>query len=1143
MKSTQLRMVRLLGVVALMCALASATAQASFAAGPQLRINAPWPDSVENGGIVQRDLAIENAGDETTSGQITLTDSFGLGFEGLTIGFGTEVSVSVSSLSTEGSCEVVALTVNCTIEGSLPPGAQALVNMSVKVAPEAAGALTNTISAAGGGTPTQTVEQISRVASPGPFGFDHVTVDALSADGSEDNQAASVPADFTSSLEWQSFAEPSYESELADATLAPDERFNDVVMHLPPGFIGDPAATPALCTADEMVQSQHINGQGSNIPACPPDSQVGIVHLYIAGHSKIVTLYNMVPPYGVASELGFQAYQTSVLLYGYVRPQDHGIDIVSKLTSTSAPITRADVTVWGDPFSPSHFRYREECMDGVLLFGGATGLSCPTAAPRKAFLRMPTSCSGAPLSFSAESNSYEHEDVFATAQADGPQLKGCELVPFAPQITVDPTGTAANSPTGVAVKLSLPQSENPDGLAEADLKKAVVTLPEGMAINPSSADGLQACDDAHLRLDSNTPAECPDGSKIGTVLLHTQLISNPIEGLIYLRPQNSNDPMSGEMFRIAIELRDDAHGLDFKVPGQIQANPTTGRLTTTFDENPQLPFQDISLQFKAGARAPLVTPASCQAQTTEADLYSWAQPDVAVHRSNTFNLTSGAEGAPCPGASPPFAPSVSSGVTDVEAGAFTSFLTTFSRKDSDQSLQHVSVTMPKGLSGSLAGLPLCGEAQADAGTCGPESQIGTVTVGAGAGPTPFYVTGGRVYMTGPYGGAPFGLSIVVPTKAGPFDLGNVVTRAKIEVDPHTAQLTVASDPLPQIVGGVPVNLRLVNVTIDRPDFVLNPTNCANSSVLGTMIGGQGASVTLSNPFQVTNCAALRFKPKLTASTSGHTSRARGASLNVRLSYPANALGNDANIASVRVELPRALPSRLTTLNHACPDDVFDRNPAGCSPESRVGYAHASTPILPVPLEGPAYFVSHGGQKFPELTVVLQGDGVTIDLDGETFISNAGITSSTFNQVPDVPVDTFELKLPQGRFSALAANTDLCSTNLAMPTTFRAQNGAGLRESTPIAAQGCPYALHLVHRTVKKRTLTLKVFVPQGGRLSASGPGLSSASKQAKGPQALTLTLKERPAGRGGRTKVLLRFVPRTGKQRGILRKSVIATFR
>jgi hypothetical protein len=1028
---------------------AGVVASPSFASGPAYELHIDSGETVMPGAEQLYFIAIQNVGDASTSGPISFSETFGnYVTPELSLGSGDTSSNKFVPVG-DATCEVANTLVKCVSPGPLPVGAQMRFEIRASISSQAQGVLSSVVTVSGGGAAVVRSEQLTTVSPPGPFGFTGAAVLFLNGDGAIDTQAGSDPTSFTTHLKWKDFASRAADGEFV---VGPVERFKDVITHLPPGLLGNPSATSALCTPDELAAQQSVEKE---ISQCPPDSQIGVARTGLDGVSSYTPLYNMVPPYGASAELGFEYFDVAILLYGYVRPDDHGIDIVSRNTPTTAPVTEADVTVWGDPTDPSHDRYRDVCLgDRGPYYFGPDGRVCPTERTHRAFLREPTSCSGSPLAFSAESNSYEHTEKWIKASFYGPTMTGCDVVPFSPDITVDPTGTATNSPTGVSVKLSVPQGTSPEGLATADLKKAVVTLPEGMVINPSSADGLQVCDDAHLHLDSNVPAECPDGSKVGTVVLHTELISEPIEGSIYLRPQNSSDPASRKMFRMAIELRDDARGLDFKVTGGVQANRETGRLTTTFDDNPQLPFEDISLQFKSGARAPLVTPHSCVTETTEADLSSWARPDEAVHRSSSFALTSGPGGTPCPGAVLPFAPSFSAGVGNLEAGNFTSFLATFSRGDADQSMQRVSVRLPKGLLGSLVGLPLCAEAQANAGTCSAASEIGSVTAGAGAGPTPFYVTGGKVFMTGPYEGAPFGLSVVVPAKAGPFVLGTVVVRSKVEVDIHTAQLTVTTDPLPLIVGGVPVNLRLVNVTINRPDFTYNPTNCEHAMVMGTMTGGQGTVAALSKNFQVTNCGALKFQPHFSVSTSGKTSRANGASLDSKLSYPKTRQGTEANIAKVKVDLPKQLPSRLTTLQKACPGATFDANPALCPVPSRIGLASATTPVLPVPLNGPVYFVSHGGEAFPDLVIVLQGYGVTVELVGTTFISKAGITSTTFKTVPDVPVGTFELRLPQGPYSALATNGDLCKAKLKMPTAFVAQDGAEIHQATPIAVSGC-----------------------------------------------------------------------------------------
>ncbi len=407
-------------------------------------------------------------------------------------------------------------------------------------------------------------------------------------------------------------------------------------------------------------------------------------------------------------------------------------------------------------------------------------------------------------------------------------------------------------------------------------------------------------------------------------------------------------------------------------------------------------------------------------------------------------------------------PSFAASTLSNQAGGYSTLRVTFSREDADEDLEGISVTTPPGLSGNLSKVSLCGEPQAAEGTCPESSLIGEVTAGAGPGPEPVFIRGGRVYLTGPYDGAPFGLSIDVSERAGPLDLGSgpcdcEVVRATVSVNPQTAQLTVTNGALPVMKDGIPFQVKAVNVDINRPEFVFNPTTCEPLSVLGTLRSTEGALAQRSAHFQDTNCSALGFAPQFKVSTSGRTSRGQGASLDARLAYPKAApFGSQTNIALVKVQLPRQLPSRLSTLQKACLAAVFEADPARCPAASRVGYARATTPIIPVPLTGPAYFVSYGGEAFPSLIVVLQGYGVTVDLVGSTFINEkTSITTSTFKTVPDVPVGTFELYLPQGPYSALAAHGNLCTSKLSMPTEFVAQNGDSIVETTPISVTGCP----------------------------------------------------------------------------------------
>ncbi len=736
---------------------------------------------------------------------------------------------------------------------------------------------------------------------------------------------------------------------------------------------------------------------------------------------------------------------------------------------------------------------------------------------------MPTSCNG-PLDASIEVDSYQEPGHFVKAStvthdASGSPagMSGCSKLLFSPTINVAPDVPDASASTGLTVDVHVSQQagSNPAGFGESTLRDTTVVLPAGVAINPAGSDGLEACSESlagfngftefnhefepGVQTATFTPTApevlqpsvnfCPNGSKIGTVKIKTPLLPDPLEGDVYLAAQNANP--FGSLIAMYLMVEDPASGTVIKLPGEVRlcegpgeviegvSCSATGQIVTTFKNTPQQPFEDLELHFFGGERAPLTTPSRCGTYTTQASFTPW-DGNAPVAAFSSFQITAGPNGGACPGTSLPFEPSLTAGTTNIQAGAFTPFTMTMSRTDGQQSLQAVELKLPSGLSGLLSGVELCPEPQASQGTCPAGSLVGETIVSVGVGGDPFSVKGGKVYITGPYEGAPFGLSIVNPAKAGPFDLEQgkdacdcVLVRAKINVNPETAALTVTSntqaqgDAIPTSLDGIPLQIQHVNVTINRPGFTFNPTDCDKTQIGGSLSSSEGGTQALSVPFQATDCATLAFAPKFAVSTSGKTSRADGASLKVDLTYPKAAFGSQANIAKVKVELPKQLPSRLSTLQKACTAAQFDANPAGCPAASIVGYAKAITPLVPVPLEGPAYFVSNGGEAFPNLIVVLQGYGVTIDLVGDTFISKAGITSSTFNTVPDQPIGSFELTLPEGRYSALAALGNPCKSKLTMPTEFVAQNGATIHQSTKIAVTGCPKTKKVAHKRKHK----------------------------------------------------------------------------
>ncbi|HEY5344651.1 MAG TPA: hypothetical protein VIJ66_13475, partial [Solirubrobacteraceae bacterium] len=726
-------------------------------------------------------------------------------------------------------------------------------------------------------------------------------------------------------------------------------------------------------------------------------------------------------------------------------------------------------------------------------------------------------------------------------------LGGCNKLPFEPTIKSAPDLEDASSPSGLSVDVHVPQELQINGNArasEAEVKNTTVALPAGIQLSPSGGNGLEACSDAQIGFKGENPEthvqeftpgapSCPNASKVATVKIKTPLLPNELKGDVYLAaPQNfaglPQNPFSS-LIAMYLVAEDPVSGVLVKLPGKVMPNPVTGQLVSTFEDTPQLPFEDLELHFFGGERAPLSTPPLCGTYTTQASFTPWSGNEP-VTPSSSFDITSGPNGAPCPDPRP-FAPGFQAGSTNLQAGAFTPFTTTMTRPDADQTLGRIEMQMPPGLSGTLSGVKLCGEAQANAGTCGPESLIGSTVVSAGLGSDPYTVTGGKVYITTAYGGGQFGLSIVNPAAAGPFVLDEghpVIVRAAIYVDPHTAALRIVSDPLPTILDGIPLQLQHVYVNINRPGFTFNPTNCAKMAITGTIASSGGANAAVSTPFQVTNCATLGFAPKFAVSTSGKTSKAKGASLTAKLTYPNVPQGTDANIAKVKVELPKQLPSRLTTLQKACTDKQFEANPAGCPSESKIGYATVHTPLIPVPLVGPVIFVSHGGEAFPSLTMVLQGYGIMIDLIGTTDIKK-GVTSTTFKTVPDQPFSSFELTLPEGKYSALAANSNLCNSKLAMPTEFVAQNGAAIHQSTPIAVEGCSNTLALVAKKLKGHTLTLRVAVPAAGKLKVSGKGLSSASKSSSARETVTVKLHVKRKQGKFTAKVKLSFKPKSGK--------------
>jgi hypothetical protein len=969
-----------------------------------------------------------------------------------------------------GHCSIASQTVTCTYATALLAYERFMIGIRVQVEPGAGSGVSEGSVTGGGAAPVTWHHALALSDQVPAFGAENYELSPEEEGGVPDTQAGSHPFQLTATLTFNTKAAPVFEqslSEEATPEVQPVAMTKDLRFNLPPGLVGNPTPLPKCRLSVFVKPTEEVH--------CPDDTAIGVATPITTHVSDLfvplaltVPLYNIEPAVGEPARFGFVTPVGPVILDTSVRTGgDYGVVVTVPDIPDDIAFIGTQVTFWGVPADARHDTARGVCLDkyeGHLPNLTTPEFACSLQEKPQPLVIMPTSCEG-PWHSSVQGDPWEDigqfsipkEYTFSNNSGEQVSEDGCNRLNFEPSISVAPDGQQASTPTGLTVGVHVDQeaSLNPTGLTESTVKNTTVTLPAGVALNPAGADGLSACSTSQVALDSPAEQECPESSKVGTVEISTPLLPNPLVGAAYLATQDQNP--FGSLVALYLVVYDPVSGVRVKLAGEVKPNLETGQLVSTFNETPPLPFEDLKIHFFGGSRAPLGTPALCGSYTTTASIAPWSGNPPA-ESSSEFHITSGPNGSSC--SDPlPFKPELTTGSLNIQAGAFTPFTMTMSREDGNQNLDAIQLKMPSGLLGTLSNVKLCGEAEGNAGTCGPESLIGHTTVSVGLGGNPYTVVGGEVFITGPYDGAPYGLSIVNPAKAGPFDLGKVIVRAKIEVNPENAALTITSDStgpyrIPQMIDGIPLQIKHVNVSIDRPDFTFNPTNCAPQEIGGGLTSGEGTVSQLHVPFQVTNCAVLGFKPIFKVSTAGKTTRAKGASLNVTLTYPKAPFGSQANIGKVKVDLPKQLPSRLTTLQKACPDSVFNQNPAACPPDSRIGSATATTPVLPVHLEGPAYFVSHGGAKFPELIIALSGEGVTVYLHGETFISPQGITSSTFRTIPDVPIGVFELKLPQGPDSALAANGNLCTSTLKMPTTFVGANGLSLKQSTPIMVTGC-----------------------------------------------------------------------------------------
>jgi hypothetical protein len=818
----------------------------------------------------------------------------------------------------------------------------------------------------------------------------------------------------------------------------PTEAPHAIDLDLPPGMVGNPTKFPT-CT------EENLSGEAAS---CPLSSQVGWASGLLAGPAGVPTtfavgVFNIAHGPNVPARFGFNIQGVVAFVNARVRPRDYGISSGSAAISQGEAVENVKLQLWGIPADSSHDAYRQ--APGNIEI---PPYAQPVDAPRAPFLSSPTSCTDTPSVFTVRGDSWEHQGIFdertLTADEDGTPFvfDSCERLSFAPTVDVRPLSKATDAPTGMNVDVTVPQSDDPDGLATAHVRKIVTRFPAGVSVSPSSAAGLEACSPAQIALDTIDAPTCPISSKIARVTVDSPLLEAPLEGNMILATPYDN-PFDS---LIAVYVAVKGPNFWIKLPGKVDLDQTTGQITATFDESPQQPFSHLHVEFPGGSQASLATAPKCGTYDSTAELTSWASP-VPVPLTSPMTFDEGCT----PG---PNAPSFSAGTQNPQAGSYSPFEFHLTRADRTPYLSGITTSLPNGLLAKIGSVEKCGDAAAAAGNCPAASEVGSTTVLTGPGAAPLTVKG-HVYLTGPYKGGPYGLSIAVPTKgqAGPFDLGTVVVRAGIYVDPTDAHVTVKSDPLPTIIQGIPLRMRQVNIAIDKPEFTLNPTSCAPKKVLGSF-GALGAPTSdQAVDFQALGCSDLGFGPKLTMRFKDAPTRRGGFPA---LEATLTAAKGDANIDKASVILPATELLEQGHIGTICTRPQFAAD--ACPARSVYGYAKAYSPLLDQPLQGPVYLRSNGGDReLPDLVAALDGQ---IDVDVVGYIDSVHRKGSEisrirtrFVSVPDAPISRFVLQMDGGKKGLLANNTNLCKAKPHAEAKFTGQNGKR-SVSRPLVKTGC-----------------------------------------------------------------------------------------
>jgi hypothetical protein len=887
------------------------------------------------------------------------------------------------------------------------------------------------------------------------FGLHGLDVTFDTEDGSTQNQAGSHPFAMTTSLSLNTV-----ESQLIGFET-PDGDIKDLTVTAPPGLVVDRGAVPQ-CTTAEFLPG------GGQDPLCARATTVGTIDVAYSkpgnfAHSRV---YNLTPAPGEVARLGFvvEGFPLTIDLSLSQTPPYTGIARVSDALQVFA-VYSSHLTLWGVPAAPAHDAQRGGAVDGA----------------ERPFLTLPTSCTG-PLSTLFEATSWQggffEQTIFSHGEGGEPLgMSGCQSLAFGPSITAAPTTKAAQSPTGLDFSLDVAdeglRNPAPEATAASEIRKAVITLPEGMSANPSLAEGLNVCSEAGLEAETLAAAPgqgCPDASKIGTLEVESPLLEGELlKGSLYIAKPYEN-PFNS-LLALYIVIKDPALGIIVKQAAKIEPDPVTGQLVTTTEEIPQLPFSHFRLHFREGGRSPLISPPTCGSHAVTAKLFPWSG-GPAVETDSAFQIVSGPDSSPCPsGGVAPFHPGFTAGSINNSAGAFSPFDMRLTRKDGEQEMTKFSTVLPPGVLGKLAGVSRCpdsaiaqaksrtgphgGQEELEHPSCPAASKIGRTLAGAGVGSQLTYVPG-SLYLAGPIGGDPLSVVAITPALAGPFDAGTVVVRVALTLNPVTAEVEVDgahSDPIPHILKGIPLNVRDLRVYADRPNFTLNPTDCEPSAARATLFGSflnpldpaDDVPVGLSSRYQAANCAALGFAPKLDLRLKGGTKR--GAFPALTGTYTPRP--GDANLKGLVLRFPHSAFLEQGHFGTICTRVQFAAK--ACPAQSVYGQATAYSPLLDEPLQGPVYLRS-SNHNLPDFVAALHG---IVDVETAARIDSAhGGIRATFADLPDAPLTKVVVQMQGGKKGLIVNSTDLCAGANHANAQFSGQNGKRRDAKPAVRAAGC-----------------------------------------------------------------------------------------